>query len=211
MDEIDFNQFLSPDNADNKPETDLALINDSDVSLQAYDLLCRILDSSVLASMDQDAGRRLLTLSGEIKAYSMPEAVKRADEACSHLRIDASMFLYLFLADRGFSPGEACRMMGINKTDPVIWRRENKLFAACQKAIIEAMADEAEAMSISLAVSDPKANLERMFVVKAHKPQYRDNAPMPSPVNVHLEVTIDKKLIDASDSYRIINADSDEE
>jgi hypothetical protein len=211
VDEIDFNQFFKSDEDSENSQPDMALAV-PDTKLQAYDKLCKILDSSVLASMDEEAGRRLLTVSGELKGYSMPEAIERADEALRGLSVDATMYLYLFLMDRGFSPDKSCRIMGINKTDPVIWRRSNKLFAACMKAIIEAMADEAENMSINLAATDPKANLERMFVVKAHKPIYRDNAPMPTPTNIQLNVTIDSKAIDSSGAYKIVtDAEIDDE
>lgn len=211
MDEIDFSQFYDPDASEEPEETIVNLPAVIDVKSQAYEMLCKILDSSVLASIDEDAGRRLLAVSSDMMGYSMPDAVKLADEALGGLCVDAGMFLYLFLADKGFAPGAACRLMGINKTDPVIWRRSNRLFAACQKSIIEAMADEAEAMAITLASTDPKSVLERMFVIKAHKPQYRDNAGMPAPTNIQLNVTVDLKTIDPKASYRVVNEENNEE
>ena len=97
--------------------------------------------------------------------------------------------------------------MGIPKSKPAVWKKTNKLFDLAYRNILSSLADNAEMVSAQEAINNPKANIERMFFLKAHKPEYKDNAPDPAPVAIQLNVTIDNQEIDTSVGYRDITDD----
>jgi len=93
-------------------------------------------------------------------------------------------------------------LLEIDKTTIVIWKRTNKLFAKCLELIKESQAESVESlMWMDAANKDNKDNITRMFLIKARKPEYRENAVVPASSIVNVRVTIDSKDYDSQSVF----------
>jgi hypothetical protein len=93
-------------------------------------------------------------------------------------------------------------LLEIDKTTIVIWKRTNKLFAKCLELIKESQAESVESlMWMEAANKDNKDNITRMFLIKARKPEYRENAVIPASSIVNVRVTIDSKDYDSQSVF----------
>ena len=189
-------------NAPKEPVVQEQSIDFSDTKEQAALLLGKILDTSSLHGVSDYAIRRLTALAPQVMIYDLPDLVNASSGLAEAVTLTPEQMLYLFLCDAGYSPQTACLILGITKSKPVLWRKQNILFSNCLKAIMAALADEAEAMTASLATTDSKASIERMFFIKAHKPEYRENAPIPAEAAINLRITVDGQDIDVTAGFR---------
>jgi len=102
--------------------------------------------------------------------------------------------------------------LDISKSDIVIWSKTSPLFKACIDIIKDGQAELLEAVTWDNALSgDSKTSIERMFALKARKPEYRDNAAMPAPTLISLRVTLEGQDIDTTASYRTVSDDLEPE
>lgn len=203
----DFDSVLTPKN--NQAEqpasnSDLAL---SDINAKATYRLNEILDRSALRDVSDDDIRLIVALSPDLMVYDLPIDQSALSGLTDALELTPDEYLYLFLVDNGIFPAVACKIMGIPKSKPSVWKKTNKLFDLAYRNILSSLADNAEMVTAQEAINNPKANIERMFFIKAHKPEYKDNAPDPAPVAIQLNVTIDNQEIDTTVGYRDITDD----
>ena len=203
----DFDSVLTP--KINKPDqpannSELAL---SGINEKATHRLNEILDRSALRDVSDADIRLIVALSPDLMVYDLPIDQSALSGLTDALPLTPDEYLYLFMVDNGIFPAVACKIMGIPKSKPAIWKKTNKLFDLAYRNILDSLADDAEMVSAQEAINNPKANIERMFFIKAHKPEYKDNAPDPAPVAIQLNVTIDNEAIDTTVGYRDIADD----
>jgi len=101
---------------------------------------------------------------------------------------------YIELLDDDMQVDNMHDLLEINKTTVVIWKRTNKLFAKCLELVKESQAESVESLMWREAANkENKDNITRMFLIKARKPEYRENAVAPGSSIVNVHVTIDQK------------------
>lgn len=136
------------------------------------------------------------------------DLLQLADGQDQDMDINAKM--YLVLLDRGYTHKEICNALKIPSVYPVSWRSVDKVFATALDMIKDSLADQLESVSMQEAMTNPKANIERMFLIKGRKSEYRENAPLPPPVSVNLRISIDSKDFDVSANFRKIEDDDND-
>ena len=209
MSDYDLSRFIQP-----APDTanDKALITPAPVQLipeTISDRVSQILDGSASASMPIEANAEIIRALSAVDQYqTVKELISSATTPYSE-PLSCDQYLYIYLLDTGLTTFGACRTLGLSKTLPTIWRKNNRLFNDCIDALILAKAQEAELKALDLACTDDKAADERRFVVKAHNPKYRDNAPLPSEGKVSISILLDERKIDISDNYKVIGDETD--
>jgi hypothetical protein len=205
MDDFDLNAFL-PDNnpkPDPEPEQEMSISTDiAAYDIQAVnDLATSILDSALRGLEQEDINELYIALQ-DMADYQTINAVQASTIGLEGVTLSPAMYIYLYLIDSDLSPVVACKALKISKSQAVVWTKENKLFAAVMSAIKAGQAEELESVVWYNARYNPAAEKERMFALKARKPEYRDNAPPPSPGRIDVRITIDNADIDISDNYR---------
>jgi hypothetical protein len=104
----------------------------------------------------------------------------------------------------------ACTILGIRKSELVIWIKTNKLFARCYEILKEAEAEQAESVLWSSATSQHnKDSISRMFALKARKPEYRENAPAPGDTVVNVRISVDGQVFDSTAGFKVAGNDID--
>jgi len=104
----------------------------------------------------------------------------------------------------------ACTILGIKKSELIIWIKTNKLFARCYEILKEAEAEQAESVLWSGASSQHnKDSISRMFALKARKPEYRENAPAPGDTVVNVRISVDGQDFNSSAGFKIAGNDAD--
>ena len=89
------------------------------------------------------------------------------------------------------------KILGILPAEIVIWKRQNKLFNYIINIIKESQADKLEsAMWEAAANPENKDNIAKMFLLKARKQEYKDNAPPPPTPAISLRISIEGQPID---------------
>jgi hypothetical protein len=127
-------------------------------------------------------------------------------------KLTCAQGLYLIGLTHGLTPYRVLDMLKISRMCPAMWSRKGSTaYKESLRAIKEMQAEQAEALILENAVNNPSAGLDRMFVIKAFKPEYRDNAPLPSAPAVAISITIDGQPIDQSASRRIYEVDDSQE
>ena len=212
-DNFDFEGFFSG-NQDIKPDAghNLAVVpDDQQIKVDASLLLKRILDNSPQGRLSDENASILLAVAPDLVDYAVPDLAKQSDNSLIDAVLSPELLLYLFLVDSGLSPHAAANAMRVSRSMPAIWRKQNKLFDACYKLILSSLADEAEAKTAQLATTDDRASIERMFFIKAHKPIYRDNAPMPAVAAIKLDITIGNQQIDTTVGLKSAGSDDEQD
>jgi hypothetical protein len=119
-------------------------------------------------------------------------------------KLTCAQGLYLIGLVHGLMPFRILDILKISRICPALWGKTGSTaYKESLQAIKSMQAEQAEALILENAVNNPSAGLDRMFVVKAYKPEYRDNAPLPSAAAVAISITIDGQPIDQSASRRI--------
>jgi hypothetical protein len=111
---------------------------------------------------------------------------------------------YINLFADGKSISDICTQLNIQKPLIIIWQRQNKLFNECIKLIKEVQAEEAENILWNRSINDDNAMIERMFAIKARKPEYRENSILPNNNIISLRISVNDKEIDTSQSYKTV-------
>lgn len=172
------------------------------------DRSAEILDSALTGLPDEDITDLYAVLT-VVSEYKTVKAVYESDESLHQFELTPDQYLYLYLIDSDIMPAIATKALKISKSQPGLWAKENKLFAAVLSAIKDGQADELESVVWREARYNPKASIERMFALKSRKTEYRDNAPMPTPPRLDLRITLDNADIDVSASYKDITPDDE--
>lgn len=103
----------------------------------------------------------------------------------------------------GWTDKEVCKGLGIGRSQLAIWQESDDLYKACIEFIKNIETDDAEQITWRNAIQDKDANSERMFALRARKPEYRDNAQVPESATVNLYVGIEGK--DIVEKFRLLN------
>jgi hypothetical protein len=147
--------------------------------------------------------------AGESDHYLAPasQPAEDVDE-----KLTCAQGLYLIGLVHGLTPFKILDILKISRICPALWGKTGSTaYKESLQAIKTMQAEQAEALMLENAVNNPSAGLDRMFVVKAFKPEYRDNAPLPSAPAVAISITIDGQPIDQSASRRIYEVDDNQE
>src|SRR6476619_702901 len=90
---------------------------------------------------------------------------------------DSQRMNFLTALRLGNSVSKACELSGVARRTAYYWRSEDEGFSDAWKEAVEASVEELEdkVRARALDDSDPKAHLMLMFLLKKHKPEYRDN------------------------------------
>ena len=108
---------------------------------------------------------------------------------------------YLNMRGQGLTNREACELMGISRAMPLLWEEEGEtegIFNQCLKAVEMLETKDLEDIVWRRALKDGKADILRMFALKARDSRYKDNAPAMGPTNVMIRVSVDGQQFDTS-------------
>lgn len=212
QDNYNLDDYISNNNIDNnkqlsvKPEQSLtcqAQIADMQAVKQLAD---DIMDKRTLAGMSDNAILCVYMALQALPDYKTPELVKQSDDRLADYTLSPQAYLYLLMIDQDITPAIACKALQISKSQPILWSKDNKLYTAILDAIKEAQAEQLEAE-----IWQSPQGIERMFALKARKPEYKDNAPPAAPPAINLNVTIDNRQIEIREHYKDITPMADEE
>ncbi len=181
-----------------------------DLQTQASYKLKDILDASALRGVPDDLQADLVALAPDLMVYDLPKVSNAKDKALQPLALTPEQFLFLFLLDNSFLLTHACRVLSIPKSRPAVWKKQSPDFKDAYQLVLSSLADDAELLTAQIATTDPKANIERMFFIKAHKPEYKDNAPPAPAAAVQINITLDGKEIDQTIGMRSAGSDDDQ-
>lgn len=108
---------------------------------------------------------------------------------------------YIELLDRGQS--NICSTLDITPSTVAIWCRQSRLFADCLAVVKQAQAERLEMLMWDKANnSEDKDSISRMFLLKARKPEYRENAIQQGDNTVNVHVTIEGERFDTSANFK---------
>lgn len=108
--------------------------------------------------------------------------------------ISLAQALYLIGLSYGLKPYQILDMLKLSKICPVLWSK-NPAYKEKLEAVKQMKIEQLEAVTIDNALNNPNANIERMFVLKAWMPKYKDNAPLPTAPSVSIHISIDGENI----------------
>ena len=182
-----------------------------DLQTQASYKLKDILDASALRGVPDHLQADLVAIAPDLMIYDLPRHDKAKDKPLQPLALMPEQFLFLFLLDNGFLLNHACKVLSIPKSRPAVWKKQSTDFADAYQLILSSLADDAELLTAQIVTTDPKASIERMFFIKAHKTEYRDNAPPPPAAAVQINITLDGKEIDQRIGMRSAGSDDDQD
>lgn len=92
---------------------------------------------------------------------------------------------------QGDTPKELCKMLGLSRIQPYLWKKNWKLFADTLELVEQMQADDLESSMWAEALSDEPSNpIVKMFLLKARKTNYRENAAPPTSNTVSVHVTV---------------------
>lgn len=98
----------------------------------------------------------------------------------------------------GWTDKEIASGLGLGRAVIAVWAESDDLYKACLDFIKDIETADAEQITWRNAIENPNANIERMFALKARKPEYRDNAQLPSSQSVNLRISLDGLPFDTS-------------
>ena len=132
------------------------------------------------------------------------------DNAGSNISLAQSLYLLGLMYQ--LSPYRILDKLHLAKISPAIWANaNNKSYSESLEAIKISNAEQLEAVVVESALNDPKASLDRMFVLKAWMPKYRDNAPMPTAQAVSIRISIEGEQIDPNTGKLVVDITDDQQ
>jgi hypothetical protein len=111
----------------------------------------------------------------------------------------------------GWSNSEIASGLGLSKSTMLIWEKQNKLYAACIDFIKALEADEGEQRLWQHLMRQKTPDISTYFALKGRKPEYRDNAPMPTTNTINLRISLDGKQLQIQGTQEMIEAGSDDD
>jgi len=129
----------------------------------------------------------------------------QADPDCRNMEHSISL-----RAD-GWTNSEIASGLGFSKSKLLIWEKQNKLFAACIEFIKSMEADESEQKLWKHLTKQNSPDISTYFALKGRKPEYRDNAPMPTTNAVNLRIAFNGVQLQIDSGNQMIEAGSDED
>lgn len=92
---------------------------------------------------------------------------------------------------QGQKPKDLCAQLGLSRVQSYLWKKQSKLFAETLDLVEQMQADDLESSMWSEALSDEPSNpIVKMFLLKARKTNYRENAAPPTSNTVSVHVTV---------------------
>lgn len=111
----------------------------------------------------------------------------------------------------GWTNSEIASGLGFSKSKLLIWEKQNKLFAACIEFIKSMEAEESEQKLWKHLTKQNSPDISTYFALKGRKPEYRDNAPMPTTNAVNLRIAFDGVQLKIESGQTMIDAGSDDD
>jgi len=117
------------------------------------------------------------------------------------LVLSSKQLEYLYMVDSGQS--NICSTLEITPSTVAIWCRQSRMFADCLAVVKSAQAERLEQLMWDKANDcNDKDSISRMFLLKARKPEYRENAIQQGENTVNVHVTIEGERFDTSANFR---------
>jgi len=110
--------------------------------------------------------------------------------------------------------------LNIDSLDISLWRSASEFFAFVLTALYDAIVADTELMLWRNASTKSSASIERMFAIKAKRPEYRENSLGRADAVTRINITLNDKLLsinsdtkqiesDTSSQDRVVKADND--
>lgn len=135
--------------------------------------------------------------------YGRLMAEKAGEDGIGELSCEQVM--YLSLRSVGVGTVEACGLIGIDVTMPLVWEAESgsgSWYMMCMEGIRKLEADVLEESMWASVLGGHTKEAERMFMLKGRKPQYRDNYQAQVTAVTQIRVSIDNNDFDVSANFK---------
>lgn len=103
----------------------------------------------------------------------------------------------------GNTPKELCQLLGIARIQPYLWGKKCKLFADAIDIVSKMKTDDLESQMWQSALGESANPITQMFLLKAKKPEYKENAQPQEQGVVNIKISIGEqqyKVVDVTES-----------
>lgn len=91
---------------------------------------------------------------------------------------------------QGKTPKELCELLGIARIQPYLWTKKSKLFSDALDIIKKMQADDLESHLWAKSIEENANPIMQMFLLKAKKQEYKDNAPPSEQGTVNIKISV---------------------
>jgi hypothetical protein len=140
-------------------------------------------------------------LAKELVAYSVVNSPTYVPPEVNEYELSDKQSNYLQGLVAGKRPVEMCETLGMSRVQPYLWKKNHKLFREALELIENMQADDLEASMWQEALSGDVNPIQKFFLLKARKAQYRENAPAQGANTVNIKVSIGEqefKMVDVT-------------
>ena len=103
----------------------------------------------------------------------------------------------------GDTPKELCQLLGIARIQPYLWGKKSKLFADAVDIVSKMKTDDLESQMWQSALGETANPITQMFLLKAKKPEYKENAQPQEQGVVNIKISIGEQ------QYKVIDVTQD--
>ena len=110
--------------------------------------------------------------------------------------ITSQQVIYLNMRMSGLSTRDACKAMGIDTMQPMLWEEEcdkTSIYGCCVEALRKLEASILEDKLWSKAINDSRADNVALACLKARMPEYKENAPVAGVSMVQVNITVENQ------------------
>lgn len=148
---------------------------------------------------------RIESLVNDLVTYTVmnsPEFVPDKDLIAQNTLTDIQQE-YIQGLINGNTPKELCQLLGIPRIQPYLWGKKCKLFADAVDIVSKMKTDDLESQMWQSALGESANPITQMFLLKAKKPEYKENAQPQEQGVVNIKISIGEqqyKVVDATES-----------
>ena len=103
----------------------------------------------------------------------------------------------------GNTPKELCQLLGIPRIQPYLWGKKCKLFADAVEIVSKMKTDDLESQMWQSALTETANPITQMFLLKAKKPEYKENAQPQEQGVVNIKISIGEQ------QYKVVDITQD--
>ena len=103
----------------------------------------------------------------------------------------------------GDTPKHLCQLLGIPRIQPYLWGKKSKLFADAVDIVSRMKTDDLESQMWQSALGETANPITQMFLLKAKKPEYKENAQPQEQGVVNIKISIGEQ------QYKVIDVTQD--
>ena len=140
-------------------------------------------------------------LAKELVAYSVVNSPTYVPPEVNEYELSDQQSQYLQGLVAGKRPVEMCETLGMSRVQPYLWKKNHKLFREALELIENMQADDLEASMWQEALQEGGNPITKMFLLKARKQNYKENAPLQGANTVNIKVSIGEqefKMVDVT-------------